>query len=202
MFSIGFVFVVIFIAVAVYGISNTRNSLNEIGGSKVERYSILQILYSIFLGILIAVFIGVGINTFYSAPPAPKWPTELNYYGKEPSEAQIRIEKAYAEKQRAYDEKMKPYNRNVSIIALIGAVSLVGVSLVFEKKLRVISDGLMAGGILTLMYGLGRGFASGDDKYSFVTISVALVLVLYLGFHRFVNPDWDKKEPSATSQSN
>jgi hypothetical protein len=57
-----------------------------------------------------------------------------------------------------------------------------------KKKVEVISDGVMLGGLFTLLYSLGRGFASQDSKYSFISITVGLMVVLYLGYHRFVRP--------------
>lgn len=119
----------------------------------------------------------------------PKWPTVLDTGGKQLTDAQIKIQQAYDVKMDAYNEKMKPYNRNVSIAVLVGAVSLAAISLLFEKKMKVIADGVMFGAVFSLIYGLGRGFASGDDKYSFIAVSIALVVVLALGYHRFVHPD-------------
>lgn len=44
----------------------------------------------------------------------------------------------------------------------------------------------MLGGLFVLLYSLGRGFASENSKYVFVVVTVGLVTVLYLGYHRFV----------------
>lgn len=52
-------------------------------------------------------------------------------------------------------------------------------------KEHVINGGIMLGGLFTLFYGLMRGFASQDSKYSFVAVSVGLVIVLFLGYRRF-----------------
>lgn len=46
----------------------------------------------------------------------------------------------------------------------------------------------MLGGLFTLFYSIGRGFASEDSKYMFIMVSVGLLLVLFLGYHRFVSP--------------
>lgn len=147
---------------------------------------ILKLVYTFFLGILLAIFVGVGIDTFYSPPPAPKYPIELNTYGKELNREQQAKQREFDKKQDAYQEKMKPYNRNVSMITLVAAVVLLAISIVSEKKIRIISDGVMLGGLFTLLYSLGRGFASENSKYVFVIVSIGLVVVLYLGYHRFV----------------
>ena len=85
-----------------------------------------------------------------------------------------------------YNRKMKPYNRNVSAVTLSAAVILLTVSLAFEKKIKIIADGIMLGGVFTLLYSLGRSFASEDTKYTFVVVSVGLIVAIYLGYHRFI----------------
>lgn len=153
-----------------------------------ENNKVLQLLYTVFLGVLLAIFVGVGINTFYTAPEAPEWPTQFNSYNKEPTEEEITAQKEFDEKMKLHDKEMEPYNRNVSIITLVASVIFLVASLVYEKKIKVIADGIMLGGIFTLIYSLGRGFASGSSKYSFFVISASLVIVIFLGFHRFVKP--------------
>lgn len=155
----------------------------------MEDNKILKLVYTFFLGLLLALFVGIGINTFYTPPVAPEYPTELNSsYNKEPTQEQIILERKFEKQMQTFEkEVMGPYSRNVSIIALTAAVLFLAASFVLEKKgVRVISDGVMLGGLFTLMYSLGRGFASQDSKYSFVAISIGLVIVLYLGYHRFV----------------
>jgi hypothetical protein len=48
------------------------------------------------------------------------------------------------------------------------------------------ADGVMIGGLFVLLYSLGRGFASENSKYVFIVVTVGLVTVLYMGYHRFV----------------
>lgn len=151
-----------------------------------EDNNILKLVYTFFLGLLIAFFIGVGINTFYPGPKAPVFPVELNTYGKELNADELKTQKQWDKTMEQHNNQMKPYNRNVSLIALIAAVILLAVSLAYEKKIKVIADGVMLGGLFVLLYSLGRGFASENSKYVFVVVTVGLVTVLYLGYHRFV----------------
>lgn len=151
----------------------------------MESSRFVALLYTFFLGILIALFIGVGINTFYEPPPAPEYPIELNTYGKELTESQAVRQRLFEEQERAYQKTMKPYNRNVSIITIVCAVVLLLVGLLYEKKMKVITDGVLLGGLFTLFYGLGRGFASEDSKYVFAVASLSLITVVYLGYRRF-----------------
>lgn len=161
----------------------------------MEDNKILKLVYTFFLGILLAIFVGVGINTFYPGPKAPEYPIELNTYGKELTTQQAVLQRTFDKKQRQHEEKMKPYNRNVSILTLISAVIFLVISIVFEKRMKIISDGIMLGGLFTLLYSIGRGFASEDSKYVFLVVTVGLIVVLYLGYHRFVQEHTASNKP-------
>lgn len=147
---------------------------------------VLKLVYTFFLGLLLAIFVGAGINTFYPAPEAPEMPIELRTTQEKPNSEQEAQQRAFEIRMSQYDKEMKPYNRNVSIMTLVAAVVLMAISLLFEKRIKIISDGVMLGGLFTLMYSLGRGFASADSKYIFGAVTVGLIVVLYLGYHRFV----------------
>lgn len=148
----------------------------------------LKIAYSFFLGILLAIFVGVGIAAFYPQPASPKYPTELNMINKEPTSEQQALQREFDVKQQAWEDQMKPYNRNVSVIALAAAVTFVAIGLLFETRIKVLADGLVLGGIFTLIYSLGRGFAAQNSKYSFVMATIALIIALILGYLRFIRP--------------
>lgn len=148
----------------------------------------IKYIYSVFLGLLLAIFVGVGISVFYQQPEQPKYPTDISYSQKEPTNEQLAKEKAYNVAQDAWNEKMKPYNRNVSIMALIAAVALVAVGLAMGDHAKVIADGIMFGGVFTLIYSLIRGFMSSNTKYSFMVVSVALVTVIALGYLKLIRP--------------
>lgn len=162
----------------------------------MEDNKILRLVYTVFLGVLLAIFVGVGINTFYPGPKSPDYPIASETYGKDPSPEQLQSQKDFNVKSQQHSKDIKPYNRNVSIITLVGAVIFLIVSLIYEKRIKIIADGVLLGGLFTLIYSIGRGFASEDNKYVFMVITVALVVVIYLGYHRFVkniNPKKTKK---------
>lgn len=159
---------------------------------KIEENKVIKLVYTFFVGLLLAIFIGVGIQTFYSSPPRPDFPSitadELRKDdGSSVPASDVRSD--YEQAYRDYEIKNKVYNRNVSIIALVASIALVVVSLVYESRIKVIADGVMMGGLFTLLYSIIRAFVSEDTKYLFAAVSVGLVLVLYLGYHRFVRPD-------------
>jgi hypothetical protein len=166
-------------------------------GGFMEDNRILRLVYTFFLGLLLAIFVGVGINTFYPGPKAPEYPTSTEFsYNKEPTQEQKDAEKQYEIQNKAYMEKMKPYSRNVSMITLVAAVAFLAISIVFEKRIKVIADGVMLGGLFTLLYSIIRGFMSEDNKYVFLVVTVGLVVVLYLGYHRFVRIPAVKTKPA------
>ncbi|MGZ6004886.1 MAG: hypothetical protein ACXWLH_01920 [Candidatus Saccharimonadales bacterium] len=157
----------------------------------------LKIAYSFFIGILLAFFVGMGIAAFYPQPASPKYPTQLNTIDKEPTAEQRQAEKDFNIAQDKWNETMKPYNRNVSLIALASALIFVSVGLLFERRIRIIADGMVLGGIATLLYALGRGFAAQNSKYSFVVVTIALIISIALGYIRFVKLDHFSLETSA-----
>ena len=144
----------------------------------------IRIVYIFFLGLLTAVFIGVGINTFYEGPAEPTYPVPS--VGKDKTDAEMQKEQdLYNKESQAYRGAQKVYNRNVSVIVLLLAVVLVVTSLQYEKRSHVIANGVMLGGLFTLVYGIIRSFMSADSKYIFVAATVGLGLVVYLGYRRF-----------------
>ena len=151
-----------------------------------EDNKILRLVYTLFLGVLLAVFVGVGTATFYTSPKMPQYPIELNTGGKVLTPTQIETQNNFDRQMRAYDNAMKPYNRNTSIITLCAGVIFLVISLVFEHRIKLLADGVLLGGLFTLIYSIGRGFASQDTKYTFLTVTIGLIVVVFLGYHRFV----------------
>lgn len=148
----------------------------------------LKILYTLFIGVLFAILVGVGIAAFYETPQEPEYPSAL----KIPRPEERLAEPVFLElkaKQENYDrdfgvyrEKMKTYNRNVSIIAVLSSVITLLVSLTFFRSLLLIADGLLLGGVGTLLYSIGRGFDSGNDKFRFIIVAVSFTIALILGY--------------------
>ena len=161
---------------------------------------VLKLGYTIFIGVLLAIFVGVGIAAFYPQPKHPETPLLLKLY-KPPIEplsdstisAQLEEEqKAFDEAFKMFMEKMEKYNRNVSIISLIAAILILIISLTLFRKLLIIADGLLLGGVITLLYSVARVFGSGDDKLRFLVVSVGLTVSLMLGYLKFIEPSKNK----------
>lgn len=155
---------------------------------------ILKFIYTLFIGILLSLFVGFGIAAFYEKPKYPEPPISLRYatpiypeakestYSAQITKDQIRQEKV----QQEFQKKLEIYNRNVSVIGLIAAIIYMVISLMLLKKLLLISDGLLLGGVFTLLYSIGRGFATNDNKFQFLTVTIGLIISLILGYIKFI----------------
>ena len=77
------------------------------------------------------------------------------------------------------------------------ATLAMAVSLVRANQLQVISNGLLLGGVFTMLYGVGWIIATDVSKARFVVMAIALVITLALGY---VLPAWrTEKEAAAVS---
>lgn len=149
----------------------------------------LKVAYSFFIGILLAIFVGVGVAAFYEGPKQPD-PRDygVEYYEGTPSEDQLESQKAMDKAWRQYEDDTKPYSTNVSIITLVAAIALLAASLALVgKKYSFLSDGLMLGGVFTLLYSLSRSFAAQNSKYTFGVIAAGLFIAFILGYRRFID---------------
>ena len=63
---------------------------------------------------------------------------------------------------------------------------VMGVSLIRADQLPVINNGLLLGGVFTMLYGTGWTLASGDSQLRFWVMAFALLITLALGYVRFV----------------
>lgn len=150
----------------------------------MQENSVMRLVYTFFLGVLIAVFVGVGINTFYEGPKAPEPNGIFTTPVKDDAELQ-KQQRDYDAKYIVYNESLKSYSRNVSVVVMMAAVILVGLSLYYEKRSSIIANGVMLGGLFTLVYGVIRSMVSEDTRYIFMAATVALVVALFLGYRRF-----------------
>jgi hypothetical protein len=156
---------------------------------------ILKFIYTLFIGILLTLFVGFGIAAFYEEPKYPQPPVSISYpvavpqakdssFSAQITRDQIKQEKA----QQEFQKNIEIYNRNVSVIGLTAAIIFLAISLILAQKLLLISDGLLLGGVFTLLYSIGRGFASHDSKFQFVTVTIGLIISLALGYIKFIKP--------------
>lgn len=81
---------------------------------------------------------------------------------------------------------MSNYNRNVSIMVIVCAVIMLIIALLLTEILGIIADGLLLGGIFTLLYGVGRGIAVDSNIYRFIVAYLGLIVTITMGYLKFV----------------
>lgn len=155
-------------------------------GYSMEDKKFIGIIYTAFMGLLLALFVGTGINTFYAPPKQPEYPADMMVTGKELTAEQAAQQRAFDARMRAYEKTQKMYNRNVSMAALGWAVVLLLIGIITKRSFGTISNGLTFGGLCTLLYSIVRGLASQDSTYLFIVASVSLVIIIGVGYIWFV----------------
>jgi hypothetical protein len=159
----------------------------------------LQTIFSFFLGLMVVAFIGVGVNTFYPSPAEHLQPqlqalfdqqNVLQAGGKtltpaEQTQAEA-LQKQINELQSQQQVAEKSWGLNTSIILVVFATLVMGVSLIRAEQLRVLSNGLLLGGLFTMIYGLGWTIASSTSNTRFFVVLFALAVTIGLGYLKFV----------------
>jgi len=131
------------------------------------------------LGLAIAVvfplMVGLGIEAFYASPKMSENCQTLQEgnYGKEgPSDS----EQAVMNKcNKDLTKEMETYNRNVFIpITIIGFVALAGGALFLSEAMGPVAPGFVFGGLITILYGAGRGMTAVDKRWLFLELLIVL----------------------------
>lgn len=150
----------------------------------------IKLIYTIFLSLMVALFVGLGIDAFYKGPTVPDYPMVLQFQEKSPTcqlseevkTAQINFDKD----SKAYEEASKIYNRNVSIISLSAAIIIMVLSLTLLAKIQMIADGILLGGVFTAAYSIIRGLMSANSQFRFIIVVIGLAIALTLGYIKFI----------------
>jgi hypothetical protein len=139
-----------------------------------RQHDSLQTIFSFFLGLMVVAFVGVGVNTFYPSPSTPY----TDYSVVQPL--------------------MDTWSRNTSIILVLFATAVMGISLIRADQLKVVSNGLLLGGLFTMLYGAGWTIFSGTSYLRFLVVLFALAVAIGLGYAKFV---WLRTETPAVAGS-
>jgi hypothetical protein len=161
----------------------------------------LQTIFAIFLGLMVTAFIGVGVYTFYPSPrtASSRRVLELNRQeqavrnSKGPNELtpedRVKLEEIRVELNKAQDAAQvfrESWGRRTSIILIAFATLVMTISLIRADQLPVISNGLLLGGVFTMIYGVGWIVVTDTSVTRFMVMTVALLITLALGYVRFV----------------
>lgn len=166
----------------------------------LKRDSGLRTIFSFFLGLMLTAFVGVAVYTFH--PPPEQFDRQIRELGRR--EQTLRTGKApdqmtsverdsmqAIDRQRetlleAATQARKPWGRSTSVILIVFATLAMAISLVRADQLPVISNGLLLGGLFTMLYGVGWIVVTDTSITRFLVMTAALVITLGLGYVRFV----------------
>ncbi len=182
--------------------------------AKERQHDALQTIFSFFLGLMVVAFVGVGVNTFYKDPSQPIEDKLQALYTRQGAVVEKPVptggvvspaDQAAAEKvqkeinalQKQQREIQGVWQRNTSIVLILFATLVMAVSLIRSDQLKVISNGLLLGGLFTMIYGSGWTIASGDSIARFGVITFALAVTLGLGYLKFVRGRQEDAEGDA-----
>ncbi len=172
---------------------------------------VIKVLYCIFLGVLLVLFVAWAMAALY---PAPDWeseyagvpryesppdkPTALDLEGLSAAQKRAKLQdyetslKRYEAEQEkreelheALSDKTERRARNVSLLSLLISVLVMAVGVGFASSLPVIAEGLLLGGLFTLIFSIGLGFAH-SPKTAVIPVGVGLIVTIALGYKRFV----------------
>ncbi len=126
------------------------NAQRDLGGS------VLQVIFSFFLGLVVTAFVGVGVNTFFPEPRGD------------------------------YDEGAWTSHRlTTSVILLICATLVMLLSLAIVNLGPVLANGALLGGLFTMIYAVGIGVSAGTQLPRFLVLTVALAITVAVGWWKF-----------------
>ena len=87
--------------------------------------------------------------------------------------------------QHALWKKQEQRERNVSLISLLIAVVVVALGAGLSGRLPVIAEGLLLGGLFTLVYSIGWSFMR-SPKTAIIPVGIGLIMTIALGCVKFV----------------
>lgn len=169
-----------------------------------RRGDALQLIFSLFVGVLTAVVVGVGVWTFYPPPYGENSPKQQElqelqeeqgkyYETKSPENLKGEEKEEFDRRQERIDElndeiqaDHKTWAVVTSIIVISIATLLMAISLFLPEAAKVFSNGILLGGLFTVLYGTGVSFTGGDSRARFFVVLAALALSIGIGYLRFV----------------
>jgi hypothetical protein len=136
-------------------------------------------IYIVALGLIVCAFVEIGIFTFL------KEPENLWVNACPPGETEE--EKAeFARRQEIAQQNSNHRMTTVSVLSLLFSTALLAIALLSSAKLSVLNNGILLGGVFTLLCGVGIGIYSGRKSIRFLVATFSLVVALTLGYLKFV----------------
>ncbi|MBW2980251.1 hypothetical protein KY360_02445 [Candidatus Woesearchaeota archaeon] len=159
-------------------------------------------LLSIAIAIILTMFIFYGINTFY---PRPEWDDmckdvgaatnqtaceaakgEWSYNEGRPRPVKLEGEEIYEPgfcECKVFEDAREGYSRVVFIVALI--LGLIAVLLgAIVLKLPSVASGVMAGGIITVIFGTLEYWGHMPDFARFICLGIVLAILITIAYKK------------------
>lgn len=128
--------------------------------------SVLQVIFAFFLGLVLVAFVGIAVGTFY---PRPEYPDPYT-----PS------------LETAYMTAVEQWYLISGIILVLCATAILAISLFLPEAQGVLSNGLLLGGVFTMVYAVGMSFSAGTSFLRLAVVAVALAVTIGIGYLKFV----------------
>lgn len=159
-----------------------------------------KLALSLSIVIVINVFFNVGIETFYPAPAYDDYcsPEKTNQgydtaescteaggiWSQGSGKEAVGYCDMYTKCSQAYNDAMQPYNRNAFIVLTALGVATLLVGLLAPTLPMAVANGLLYGGVLSILIGTMRYWSLMDDYLRFIVSGVALLLLVLVGVKR------------------
>lgn len=127
----------------------------------MKAQEVIQVIFSIFIGIVVVAFVMITVNTFYPEPT-------YNYTGGEP-----------------FNEGANTWRLMTSIILLLSATIIMIVSMLLPDRVPVISNGALLGGLFTMIAAVGYTSSTQNNILRFFVVTLALLVTVGMGYWRF-----------------
>ena len=127
----------------------------------------LQIIFAFFLGLVVVAFVGIAVATFFAQPSYPDYPT---------SQAD----------EAAWNAAYSQWQLVTGIILLLCATAILAVSLLLPEDQAALSNGILLGGVFTMVYAVGMTFAADTSWLRLLVVTVALAVTIGIGYLKFV----------------
>jgi hypothetical protein len=123
----------------------------------MRRNAALQTIFAIFLGLVLVSFVWIGLLTFY---PEPEWTDDGG-------------------------ASRETWRLIFGVLLLVIATVVSAVSLSLSRRLEVIANGLLLGGVFTMISSVGMAFSMDSSGWRFAVVTAALLLTIAVGYLRF-----------------
>lgn len=171
------------------GASFQTESVRTGSGPAGAENPVNRTLYALTLAVLVAAFVGFGIETFYPAPASPEEaalsqdvPPPLPPVDEDtPPGAPPGLpgDPGFQSPIEAYERELDTHNQVASVVAIVVALLILVAGLISGfSRLPIINDGVTLGGVLTLLYGVILAIQAPGGVLGFIVVAVGLITLL------------------------